>query len=598
MSAERATRPAGPPAPRLGLRTLLALAAPARRWLLLGALVALLSAVASLVQPLIVRQLLADVEQGGTVALTTIALLVVAFTAETALWSAEVYLFGRSAHGVLRALRLRLVDRLLRLRVREHDQFPSDDLISRLATDATLVGDALAGASSALASGAVMIAGSIVIMALLDGLLLAVTLAALLVATTLLWWLAPRVQDATEDAQAAVGAMAQEAGRALRPLRTVKAAGAEQRVIDRLGERIEHTYRLNVRVVWLDALITPGTSMATQGAFIVILAVGGTRVAAGQLTVADFVAFLMYLFALTEPLNDTFDAVVELHKGLGAGRRVTTALRLPVEPAAPQAWFPQRRTAPRVDVDGVHFGYPDGPTVLAGVSFTVPAGTQTALVGPSGAGKSTLLALLERFHDPTSGALCLDGIDVRRIPLHELRTRVGYVEQSAPLLDGTVRDNLLLARPDADDAAVERAVHLVGLRDLLVQLPRGLDTDVGEAGALLSGGQRQRIALARALVQGAPLLLLDEPTSQLDARSEAHLRRSLAALRGEHTLIVVAHRLATVHSADQVVVLDAGRVQAIGTHHILLRDSELYREFARHQLLGGSSAAAPRSAPA
>ncbi len=219
------------------------------------------------------------------------------------------------------------------------------------------------------------------------------------------------------------------------------------------------------------------------------------------------------------------------------------------------------------------------------MSFAVPRGTRTALVGPSGAGKSTVLALVERFYDVAAGSGAARRHRRPGLPRGALRARLGYVEQEAPALAGTLRDNLLLAAPDATEQDLQDVVDAVQLRDVVDRAPLGLDSQVGDAGVLLSGGERQRLAIARALLRAPALLLLDEPTTNLDARNEAALRVAVDAVARDRTLLVVAHRLSTVVDADQIVVLDRGRVVAVGTHASLLDDSPLYRELAAQQLL-------------
>jgi ABC-type multidrug transport system fused ATPase/permease subunit len=233
----------------------------------------------------------------------------------------------------------------------------------------------------------------------------------------------------------------------------------------------------------------------------------------------------------------------------------------------------------------VHFGYPDGTAVLHGVSFTVPAGTRCALVGPSGAGKSTVLALVERFHDVDAGAVLVDGTDVRSWQRAELRAGLGYVEQEAPVLAGSLRDNLLLAAPAASDDEVAAVLAAVNLTGIGARAPAGLDAPAGDGGVLLSGGERQRLAIARSLLARPRLLLLDEPTASLDARNEQALRQAVEAVAVDRTVLVVAHRLSTVVDSDQIVVLEAGRVRAVGRHAELVATDPLYRELANTQLL-------------
>ncbi len=216
----------------------------------------------------------------------------------------------------------------------------------------------------------------------------------------------------------------------------------------------------------------------------------------------------------------------------------------------------------------------------------MPAGSRTAIVGPSGAGKSTILALIERFYDPTARlGSCSAASTPGMLSRAEVRAGLGYVEQDSPVLAGTIRENLLLGAPNADDAACERVLADVNLTGILRRDPLGLDAQVGEDGILLSGGERQRLAIARALLAAPRLLLLDEPTASLDSRNEQALREAIDAVSDQRTLVIVAHRLATVADADQILVLDEGRISAVGTHRELLDRSDLYRELAEHQLL-------------
>nr|WP_257101808.1 ABC transporter ATP-binding protein [Streptomyces sp. alain-838] len=354
-----------------------------------------------------------------------------------------------------------------------------------------------------------------------------------------------------------------------------------------------------MRIARLQAMINPITSTTIQVAFLVVLGLGGARVASGAIQVGDMVAFVLFLFMLWFPLGRALTAYSRLQSGLGALQRIEEMVDLPQETdsAAAKTLTVRERTRPEpeadagagrppaIEFDRVSFGYDNGETVLRDVSLTVPRGTRTALVGPSGAGKSTLLSLVERFYDATSGVVRVGGTDVRDLPRRDLRRRLGYVEQSAPVLAGTVRDNLSLAAPDATDDDMREVLRSVNLLSVIERAPLGLDTEVGEGGVLLSGGERQRLALARTFLAAPPIMLLDEATSNLDARNEALMREAIGTVTADRTLLVVAHRLSTVVDSDQIVVLEHGEVVAAGRHEELTGTSPLYRELASHQLL-------------
>lgn len=574
-------------------------------------LLSLVTAVATLAQPLLIRQVLDAVaarEPVGRLVLTLVLLLIAA----AAVYGVRNFLLQRAAEGLVLSTRRKLTWHLLRLPITTYDQQRTGDLLSRAGADTTLLRSVVTSGLLELASGVVIVGGAAVMMVIIDPLMFGVTLlslAGLIIGIRI----GRRVRRVSELAQTRIGEMTSALERAVTAVRTIRASRAEERETALVQASAEAAYAAGVRMARLQALIGPVVTTVVQGAFLAVLGVGGARVAAGAMTVGDLVAFVIFLFLLVMPIGQAMNAYAQLQVGLGALQRIEEVLRLPIETAGDPTEPPARATAVAtagplaepsaratavaevvpngrsggmaIEFDRVSFAYATGERVLHEVSFQVPYGSRTALVGPSGAGKSTVLTLVERFYDVADGAVRVAGVDVREQPRHTLRGHLGYVEQEAPVLAGTIRDNLLLATPDAADEELLAVLAAVNLGDLVERTPLGLDAPVGEGGVLLSGGERQRLAIARTLLAKPPILLLDEPTSNLDARNEHALRQAIDAAAARRTLLVVAHRLATVVDADQIVVLDQGRVVAIGTHAELTETNPLYRELATHQLL-------------
>ena len=552
----------------------------------------MVAAAGALAQPALVARVIDVVGSGGAL-LPAVSLLVLVLVASSAVGAVQEYLLQRTAEGVVLTTRRTLADRLLRLPIAEYDRRRTGDLMSRVGADTTLLRATVTSGVVDVAGSVVVAVGALVAMALVDGWLLLLTVLAVAIGLAVVVLVSRGVRKLSQRAQEEVGAMSAAVERALSAVRTIRASGATAREVAGVGESARRAYDAGVRVARLQALVSPAGSIAIQGAFLAVLGVGGYRVASGSISVAELVAFILYLFLLVMPLGQAISAWTQLQTGFGALARIQEVLALnpedderPERPAAvPVPASSRADGVPLLELEDVTFGYPDGTPVLRGVSLQVPAGSRVALVGPSGAGKSTILALVEGFYPLDGGVVRWAGTDVRELPRAALRARLGYVEQEAPVLAGSVRDNLLLTRPDATDPELWAVLADVGLTDVVRRSPRGLDVLVGDEGVLLSGGERQRLAIARSLLARPALLLLDEPTASLDARNEGLLRDTLAAAAADRALLVVAHRLSTVIDSDQIVVLDAGRVVARGTHDELVVSSPLYRELASAQLL-------------
>ncbi|MDT9687279.1 ABC transporter ATP-binding protein [Streptomyces sp. P9(2023)] len=557
------------------------------RWTLLGgALLSLVTGATGLALPLVAKHLIDALSDDRPItgALLLMSVLVLANAGIGALGG---YVLRRTAESVVLGARRTLSSYLLRLRIAAVDRSEPGDLMARVTSDTTLLREVTTDSLVGLGTGGLTLVATLVMMGLVDPVLLAVTLGVVLGAGMVIGAIVPRINKASKQAQDAVGAMGAALERILGALRTIKASGAEHREEQAVHAAAEESWRQSVRAAKWSALAGNTAGLSMQIAFITVLAVGGARVATGVIDVGTLVAFLLYVFYLMSPIQQVVGAVTQYQAGAAALARIREALRLPAEPPAEPAPLPAPGAEPAaLAFEDVRFRYAqDLPYVHHGVSFEVPPRGMTAFVGPSGAGKTTVFSLIERFYDPDAGRITFDGRDLAAWETTLLRSAIGYVEQDAPVLSGTLRDNLLLGHPDAGEEDLHRVLGTTRLDGLVERLPKGLDTLVGHRGTKLSGGERQRVAIARALLRRPRLLLLDEATSQLDAVNEAALRDTVSDVSRTTTVMVVAHRLSTVTMADRIVVMDTGRVRAVGTHRELVTADPLYAELAATQFL-------------
>ena len=555
---------------------------------ILGVVIALslLGAGASLGQPLIVAQVISTVQAGTDLGWLVPALIALVI-GSAILSSVRHYLLQRTGESVVLSSRRHLVARLLNLPISQFDARRTGDLVSRVGADSTMLRAVLTQGLVEAIGGLVTFVGSIIAMLIIDMILFGLTFSVVVSSMVIVIVLSRRIRVYSRRAQDRVGDLTASVERAISAVRTVRAANAVQREIDSVDDDSRGAWRAGLDVARISAFVIPISGIAMQVSFLVVLGVGGFRVASGAIDVAQLVSFILFLFMMIMPLGQAIGAFTSVAQALGALGRIQEIIDLPSESANDVVTdtLDGKLGAVAIEFDKVNFAYDPETPILTNISFTVKTGNRIALVGPSGSGKSTILSLIERFYDPQSGTIRLGGHDIRALDRAELRAAIGYVEQDAPVLAGSIRDNLVLGAPDATDADCIAVLDEVNLANIVERDERGIHSPVGEGGVLLSGGERQRLAIARALLAAAPILLLDESTSSLDGLNEQLMKDAIDRVSAKRTLIVIAHRLSTVIDSNQIVVLRKGEVLGVGTHKQLLKAVPLYRELAETQLL-------------
>ena len=486
------------------------------------------------------------------------------------------YRGGKVALEVQYDLRNEMQAHLQKMDFAALDGMPTGQLVARASSDTTLV--------QGLLMFIPMMSGNLLLMVLSLGVMLwlspPLALVSLIIAPALIaisYRMRTRIFPATWDAQQREGEVIQIVDEAVGGVRVVKAFGQERRELERVAESSEDLYGSQMRAVRLTSRYQPLLQAIPSFGQVAILAFGGWLALRGDISLGTFLAFTTYIGQLVSPTRQLAGLMAIGQQARAGVERIFQLLDL--EPAiqdAPDA-VELGPLEGDIDFDDVHFGYDERREVLVGFDLHVKAGERVAIVGPSGSGKTTATQLVSRFYEPDRGAVLIDGHDLRGVSLHSLRSQVGVVFEEAFLFSDSVRANIAYGRPGASDAEIEAAARVAQAHDFVMALPRGYDSVVGERGLTLSGGQRQRIALARAVLQDPRILILDDATSAVDARTEEAINEGLRTVLAGRTTLLVAHRRSTLHLADRVVVLDEGRIIDQGTHEELVARSAVYR---------------------
>jgi ATP-binding cassette subfamily B protein len=462
----------------------------------------------------------------------------------------------------------------------------SGEIQSRITTDTTLLQTVIGSSVSIALRNLLMLIGGTVFLFITNPRLTSIVMICIPLVIGPILVFGRRVRQLSRSSQDEIAHVGAYVGESIQHIKTVQAFNHQHTDEQIFAKHVESAFRVALARIWSRSLLITVVMTLVFAAVAAMIWVGGQDVISGRMSAGELTAFVVYAVIVASAVGAVSQVIGDLQRAAGATERLMELLHEPstiVSPASPQQLMAPVRG--EIGFENLVFSYPSRPDTAAISQFDlrVPAGRSIALVGPSGAGKSTLFDLLLRFYDPQQGRITLDGIDIRQLDLHALRSHMALVSQQPAMFTGNVRENIRYGRPDASDEEVLEAARAAYADEFIAELPQGYDSFLGESGIRLSGGQKQRIAIARAILRDAPILLLDEATSALDAESERKVQIALEALMQGRTTIIIAHRLATVKNVDSIVVMAAGKVVAQGSHQQLVLESPLYSRLASLQ---------------
>lgn len=552
---------------------------PHRKVISFGLLLGLLGSAGGLASPMVTKWVLDALAESESISGPVIALVAITIVGSViGMW--QWIVLGRVAERIILGAREGLVRKFFGARLSDVTSKSTGELVTRVTSDTVLLREATSSSLVGTVNGVVMLVGSLILMGVLDLVLLGTTMVAVVVVIILFMLLMPGISKAEQQSQEAIGRLGASLESSLHAIRTVKASVAEDRQAEAIIADARDAERHSVRAVKYQAFAWTIAWSGIQVAIVVILGVGAWRVSQDAMEVSALIAFLLYAFGLMGPIMEISQGLTSLQSGFAAAGRIRELNSMRMERETPVTANAERvttDTSNALTISDVSLTYNEASEpAVKDISLHIPERGHIALVGPSGAGKTTLFSLMLRFMEPDSGSLHLGDVPYTSMTHQEIRNQLAYVEQETPVVPGTIRENLRFTHIDATDEEMWNVLREVRMEEKIRSLEHGLDTSLLETP--LSGGQRQRIALARAIMRTPRVLLLDEATAQVDGITEAAIQACIRSRAQKGAVITIAHRLSTVIEADQIVVMEDGRIRATGTHTELLESDSLYRE--------------------
>lgn len=553
---------------------------PSKIHFISGLVLSIVSSVISLIIPLLIKDIMDELSNGisfGLISQISILLIL-----EIIFSAFSLYLLSKVGEEIVKNLREKLWEKFLKLPVKYYNDNKSGEMVSRITSDTTAIVNIISSEIVDLITSCITLILSLIILFTLD---VPMTLVLILVVPITLFIVIPlgeKVYDLSFQEQNKMSQLTAYLSQTLSEIKLVKSYNTELKETENGQKHFDFLYKNGIKRAKLNSILTPVLGTFTTLVLIGVIGFGAWRVDQGLISSGELVAFLLYLFQIMSPFIQMNHFLTSFQEAKGSMKRLFEILE---EEEEVQVVTNACIGSPaQLEFKDVSFRYNEKENVIEDISFKIKKGSLTALVGPSGSGKSTVFSLIERFYDPTNGDILLDDVSYKNIDVEEWRQKFSYVSQDTPIFSGTIRDNILYGKNDkvTDDKLIEIAAF-ANAHEFIVGLSDGYNTEVGERGNQLSGGQKQRIAIARALMRDADFLLLDEATANLDSDSEKQVQKAINTLIHKQTTFVIAHRLSTIVDADQIIVLEDGRITGFGTHDELLSNHEYYQKVIKQQ---------------